>query len=300
MSGSPTSLQRLLLAAYPPSFRARYGAELESLVTDCGASPRVVLDLAVGAIKAWLLPIGPPESRQRRRWRLEATSGTVFVAWCVALVAMAGFSRGVDDSPLPGLAAAPTSAFFAVAETAFSLSVAVVALGLLFYAAAVLVPAVRAHQRRVWLPVALPLLASMLWALSSVAVSALVQRFAGNGPSPDPRVLAPALAALLAWLAIGGLCLCAGAFGAPLALRRAHLSERLLLPGAIGGVLIATALAVSSVTSLACVVELSRHNAAGDLLPAAVGVALLLVTAGVTATSAVRGALALRGGVGSS
>jgi len=100
---SASRLQRWLLLAFPPSFRARYGEELETLTSDCGRGWRTNADLAQAAAKAWLRPsfIGPPEETRRRR--LESTTATVFVTWSLSCLAVAVFAKAVNDQPVPGL-----------------------------------------------------------------------------------------------------------------------------------------------------------------------------------------------------
>ncbi|MGW0878338.1 hypothetical protein [Streptomyces sp. NPDC002671] len=79
---------RVALRAYPPSFRERYGCELEALVEDTGAGPSIVADLLVGALRAWLHPVMPEESTERRRRRMQASVATTWVTWCAALYAL--------------------------------------------------------------------------------------------------------------------------------------------------------------------------------------------------------------------
>ncbi|QHC24811.1 hypothetical protein [Streptomyces sp. GS7] len=76
---------RLALRVYPPAFRERYGPELEALVEDTGTGPRVVADLLVGALRAWLRPVMPNEPAERRRRRMQASVATTWVSWWAAL-----------------------------------------------------------------------------------------------------------------------------------------------------------------------------------------------------------------------
>lgn len=94
---------RVLLAAYPPSFRARYGAELAALVEDTGTGPRVALDLAAGAARAWLRPSFGHDPADRVRLRRSATVQTLWVDLCVVLVGTGGTLRLLEDPPAPGL-----------------------------------------------------------------------------------------------------------------------------------------------------------------------------------------------------
>ncbi|MER6031909.1 hypothetical protein [Streptomyces sp. NPDC001851] len=92
---------RLALRAYPPSFRERYGCELEALVEDTGAGPSVVADLLVGALRAWLRPVMPDESAERRRRRMQASVATTWVSWCAALYALPVLRFILSEEPWP-------------------------------------------------------------------------------------------------------------------------------------------------------------------------------------------------------
>ncbi|MFF4576495.1 hypothetical protein [Streptomyces sp. NPDC001410] len=96
---------RVALRSYPPSFRERYGCELEALVEDTGAGPSVVADLLVGALRAWLHPVMPEESAERRRRRMQASVATTWVTWCAALYAlpMLGFILSEEPGLTPDL-----------------------------------------------------------------------------------------------------------------------------------------------------------------------------------------------------
>ncbi|MFE1883499.1 hypothetical protein [Streptomyces diastatochromogenes] len=92
---------RLALRAYPPSFRERYGCELEALVEDTGARPSVVADLLVGALRAWLHPVMPDESVERRRRRMQASVATTWVTWCAALYVLPIVNFILSEEPWP-------------------------------------------------------------------------------------------------------------------------------------------------------------------------------------------------------
>ncbi|MFI6600882.1 hypothetical protein ACIBHX_31945 [Nonomuraea sp. NPDC050536] len=93
---------RIALACYPPWFRERYGQELAALVEDTGGGPGVVVDLALGATRAWLRPAlaGDPDARVRRR--LQATLATTWVAWCAGVSSVPVMDRLLLDPPSPG------------------------------------------------------------------------------------------------------------------------------------------------------------------------------------------------------
>jgi hypothetical protein len=293
VNATHTRLQRLLLAAYPPSFQTRYGVELEALTADSSWSSRVAVDLLLNAARAWVRPVGIGNGTERRRWRFEATMSTVFVACCVALVAMGGFSRGVDDSALPGLRSEPVASFFHTAESSFSITTLVLSVGLFFYACLVLPPAIRRNRRGVWLPVALPIVSAGAWAGLSVLLGFLVAHLTQPG-SPALALLIPVGILLFAWVAAGGVCFLACATGATMAFRRAHLRESLLVPGAIGGALLAAGMVVSAVAARICVIGLLGYNPASDLLIPAGAIVVLLASSAVAAVSSLRGLIGLR------
>ena len=54
MSARLRRRHRLLLGLYPPSFRERYGDELQALVEDTSSSQQISRDLALGALRGWV------------------------------------------------------------------------------------------------------------------------------------------------------------------------------------------------------------------------------------------------------
>jgi hypothetical protein len=98
-----SAVRRALLATYPPSFRERYGDELEALLDDTGVGPRVTLDLLLGAARAWLRPTYGADPGQRRRLRLLSSVSTVWVGFCVVLCGTLGTLQLLEDPPPPGL-----------------------------------------------------------------------------------------------------------------------------------------------------------------------------------------------------
>jgi hypothetical protein len=233
---------RLLLACYPPSFRERYGAELDALVEETGAGPQVCWDVAVGAAAAWLRPAFTGEPSERVRRRMQAGLSTIWVAWCAGVLAVPVVARALLDPPVPG-ATGTVRMLVSVAWLVLLAGGAVATGCALMLARRVLVPALRSGQRRVWRPL-LPAVA--LLALELVAAEGVWLLRRGH-PVVWPHPSAAFLAVLLAWL-VGLLALAVvGAAGPPVALRRARPSIRALrLPGvlAIGVTAALIALAV--------------------------------------------------------
>ncbi len=72
-----TALARAALLLYPPAWRARYGAEVTSLVEESGGGLAAAVSLAWRALPAW---IWPPRQLHDRDSRTRASLGTVLVA----------------------------------------------------------------------------------------------------------------------------------------------------------------------------------------------------------------------------
>ena len=95
--------QRLVLAAYPPSFQDRYGDELDALVGDSGTGPRILVDLLLGAARAWMSPVYAADPTERRRLRFVSTASSLWVCWCVVVVGTMATLRLLEDPAAPGL-----------------------------------------------------------------------------------------------------------------------------------------------------------------------------------------------------
>ncbi|GAA3252777.1 hypothetical protein [Nonomuraea helvata] len=93
---------RAVLACYPPWFRERYGEELAALVEEVGGGSRVVMDLVLGAARAWLRPALAGDGEARARRRLQATLATTWVAWSVGIWSAPALDRLLLDPPSPG------------------------------------------------------------------------------------------------------------------------------------------------------------------------------------------------------
>ncbi|GIH67122.1 hypothetical protein [Microbispora siamensis] len=97
-----SGLAGVVLACYPPWFRERYGEELAALVEETDGGPRVTLDLALGAARAWLRPALAGDSAARVRRRMQATLATTWVAWCAGISSVPMLDRLLLDPPPPG------------------------------------------------------------------------------------------------------------------------------------------------------------------------------------------------------
>ncbi|GAA3165098.1 hypothetical protein [Nonomuraea roseoviolacea] len=227
---------RVALACYPPWFRERYGQELAALVEDVGGGPRVLLDLAGGATRAWLRPAlaGAPEARLRRR--LQATLATTWVAWCAGISSVPLLDRLLLDPPPPGTPHAVRVLVSAAWWLALA-GCAVAGAGALQLTLRVLVPA---RDRRL----VRPLLPAALLVGVEVAGALLL----GQAHRP----LAGFLAGLLAWVIGLGAMVLAVAIGPVVTLRRARPAAAVMRPSILPAVAVTVLLgAVAMVDGVA-------------------------------------------------
>jgi hypothetical protein len=294
-----TALQRLVISAYPPSFRRRYGDELATLVADDGSRWRDVVDLALGVGRAWTAPVFAGTADEQRRSRLQATTITVLAAWCASVVAAGGFAKAVDDPPLHALHGAAWAAYDVGAVVLEATAAAVLLTGFAFWLT-VVVPALRTARR----DVVVPALAPALFVAGWLGVTALVALFVHREMPPSGVALmwprdALVLAVFVAWLAVTLATVVGCAAGAALALRRAKLSlTRLTLSTVVAAVAAVgiTALAAASAVCLALLVRAGAGLDAPDAILDIGSVVMLLGAAAVSVVSVVRCFGVLRSG----
>ena len=85
-------LTSLALRAYPPSFRARYGAEMAALMEDLPTSARTTANLFGGAVRAWVRPSFT--GRTALPQRLQASAATTWVGLVRRVLRGAGDDQG--------------------------------------------------------------------------------------------------------------------------------------------------------------------------------------------------------------
>ena len=134
-------LARRALALYPLAYRRRYGAEMEALVEDSGASPAVLADLARGAARAHLRPepavageVGPGE-----RVRLGVSS--VLLGWVCFVIAGLAFYKTTEGAGFEGAAGSP--GFLGVAQHGIQILATLASLAVAIGAAPLVLAALR-------------------------------------------------------------------------------------------------------------------------------------------------------------
>lgn len=270
-----TRLTRLALASYPPSWRERYGAELNDLAAAQGGQAGG--DLLVGAARAWLRPAG---QRSREARRLSAIC-TAHVAWCAAFVGMLGYLKQVNDPPVPGLTTGWSQPLWGLAKACFFLGWLILLAGGTSLLARIAVPAWRSRNWQVLRPMA-PAAALLVIVLATLPG---VAHYGNRAPSLGPVIV------ILLWLALGLALVIAGAIGPVVALRRSALPPSALrLPLLLAATVTAIACCLAA-TTLAQAAVLSADLPAGTVVPMW-GAAGLVAVAAASAATSVRRALA--------
>jgi hypothetical protein len=294
----PALLRRVILAAYPADFRARYGDELAAVVADCEGGWRVKLDLAAGAAKARLNPdfvISQPEGR---RLRLQATTSTVFALWAWSIVAVAVFARAVDDQPVPGLRSWGWGAY-AAGTAIFELSAGVILLAGFAYWLRVVIPALQTKNKKILVPAVVPVAVVLIWLACTGLLAAAThhiqpgnyRHISAQGPHT-----AAGWAVLTVYAAFSLTCVLACTGSIERALNNAELPERLLTASALVGAAAATALAAVAICAAVSVsrVLLIGGIPLGDEFTAIGAVCFLVLTSVSAVVSSRRGLVTIR------
>ncbi|HEV7167889.1 MAG TPA: hypothetical protein VGN49_07970 [Micrococcaceae bacterium] len=194
-----TGLARLGLRVYPPSFRARYGAELSALVEELPSSGRTTADLWLGAVRAWVRPVfGGAEGRRRR---LQASVTTTWVAWCAGFMIVPAMAKTLLDQPSVG-PTTPVRVLVYAGEMLLLAGWVVALFGVLLMIPRVLGPALRVRPWAVLGPL-LPALVLGLGVLLVLIVFVLAHASGGPGMQVLFYLWLAAVAGLLCCLGIG-------------------------------------------------------------------------------------------------
>jgi hypothetical protein len=199
----------MVLALYPLAWRRRYGAEMEALVEDSGASPRAVADLARGAVRAHLRPGSATVGTVDRGDRVRLGVSAVLLCWVLFAAAILAFAKTTEDPAFRAAAAAHP--VLGGAHLALQVLAVLAASAFLLGAGPLVAVALVQVRRRPGVRRAV-LLASGCIGVSVAATAAFVL-VARHEPAPsDPR----RAVLFTAWVCIGMAC----AIGCALAARR--------------------------------------------------------------------------------
>jgi hypothetical protein len=273
------SLARAALALYPPSWRARYGAEVLALLDDSGGGPAAVASLAWHALPAWLCP---PRHLHDRSARMRASLATALMSWSMLTGLGLVFAQLTQLQGLAPAALPQVRWAYAVFDVALAASALIAGLGGLPLWLLMLRRAWREQRVRDTAYLLLPVIAPVIY-LAGLIVTARLAGGAGGVSEGWFGVITLA----------GFTAAATAAAGPGLALRRLQprgpaLRLAATAAGVSAGVTAAAAVAiVIAVTSL----DLWARQFAGYHDGTLSGIYLVLVVAAatVTAVSATRG-----------
>lgn len=280
-------LARRVLRWYPPSFRARYGGELEALAETLPGSARTTADLFWGAVRAWVRPVFPGTDGMRRR--LLASISTTWIAWCAGFLVAPAANKALLDPPGPG-------AGMTVRVLLYSGS-ALFVVGWLISIAATILLLVRAVlpalRSRAWFALK-PLVPAMaLGAIEAAGILTLAVVGHSNlvtGTQPtmvSTVVLAAWLAGLVAFLGCLGV-------GAAVSLQRLEIKAWTLQIPALLAVPLALVLAIMSACDIAAVILAGDAALFSSVIPVIVVLAVAGTASVAALTSSARGIRAIR------
>jgi hypothetical protein len=92
-------IARWMLALYPLGFQRRYGDEMRALLEQRRPSPRTVLDLLLGALRAHISPPASTAGAVTPGDRIRLTGAGVLACWVLFAAAGAAFYKTTEDYP---------------------------------------------------------------------------------------------------------------------------------------------------------------------------------------------------------
>jgi uncharacterized membrane protein YozB (DUF420 family) len=167
------------LALYPPSWRARYGDEVQALLDESGADLRTAAGLAGHALPAWIWPARQVLDRPAR---MRASLATVLLAWTVLTGLALIFVQLTEAQGLhpPGH---PVIAWcYWAVNVAAGVSVLTVAVGGLPLWLLMMRKAIREHRRGVIACLLAPVVMPVCYLAVAALTARLVRHAHGIGP----------------------------------------------------------------------------------------------------------------------
>jgi len=275
-------LARAALALYPPSWRARYGDEIQALLDDSGGGLGAVASVAWRALPAWF---SPPRHLHDRPGRMRASLSTALMSWSLLTGLGLVFAQLTQLQGFTAPGHPEVRWAYAVFDVALATSALVAGLGGLPLWLLMLRRAWRERRPRDTVYLLLPLIAPVSYLIALVATVKLAGHANGIGPWAFGMVtLAGFTAAAVA------------AAGPGLALRRLQPRGPALRLAAAAAGAAAAVMAVAAAAIVIAVIGLClwARQFAGYHHGTVPGIylALVVATATVTTVSAARGARA--------
>ena len=276
---------RRVLRWYPPSFRARYGDELDALVDSLPGSARTTADLLWGAVRAWVRPVFPGADGTRRR--LLASVSTTWIAWCAGFLVAPAVNKALLDPPGAGTGMTVRILLYC--------GLGLFAVGWLLALAAAILLLVRAvlpvSRSRAWFALKPLLPAVVLGVIEAALMLALLLMSQSNALTRNPTIASIVLTAWLVGLAVFLGCL---GIGAAVSLQRLEIKASTLQIPALLAVPLALVLATMSACDIAAVIIAGDAALFGSIVPVIVVLAVAGTASMVALTSSARGIPAIR------
>ncbi|MDQ0029991.1 hypothetical protein [Arthrobacter bambusae] len=276
---------RRVLRWYPPSFRARYGDELDELVDSLPGSARTTADLLWGAVRAWVRPVFPGADGLRRR--LLASVSTTWIAWCAGFLVAPAANKALLDPPGAGAGMTVRILLYC--------GLGLFTVGWLLALAAAIFLLIRAvlpvTRSRAWFALKPLLPAVVLGVIEAAVMLALVLMSQSNAVAETPTI---ASAVLIGWLVgLAAFLGCLG-IGAAVSLQRLEIGASTLQLPALLAVPLALVLATMSVCDIAAVILAGDAALFGSVVPVIVVLAVAGTASVAALTSSARGIPAIR------
>jgi len=280
-------LARRVLRWYPPSFRARYGSELEALVDAVPGSARTTADLFWGAVRAWLRPVFTGEDAARRR--LLASISTTWIAWCAGFLVAPAANKALLDPPGTG-ASMTVRILLSCGSALFVVGCLIALVGVILLLVRAVLPAVRSRAWVALRPLVPAIVLGVIEAAGILALAVIGHSNVVTGTQPtmvSSLVLAAWLAGLAAFLGCLGI-------GAAVSLQRLEIKASTLHVPALLAVPLALILAAMSACDIMAVILAGDAALFSSVLPVVVVLAVAGTASAAALTSSTRGIQAIR------
>lgn len=281
-------LARAALLLYPPSWRARYGAEVRALLDDTGGGLATAAGVAWRAVPAW---IWPPRQLHDREARMRASLGTVLTAGAMLAGVGLVFAQLTQFQGVRAHGSPVVVGSYAIFNAAMAVCAVAAAIGGLPLWLVMLRRARREHRVRETACLMLPVVAPGAYLITLATVTRLL----GGPDGVSPWVF---LAVTLLGFCAAAIA-CAGPIAAMRRLRPRGPAVRLAVRAAAVATAAIVVAAIASVAALAGLCLWARgfagYHSGGVLGGYLAVVAGLATTAIVAAARGTRAASAQRG-----
>jgi len=180
---------------------------------------------------------------------------TVLSSWSLVLVALGSFNKMVNDPAINGLRQPVTAVAFQLAQVSMYVANGLITIGALIYWGVIAAASRRERNFRMLVLASTPAGAGLIWYGATWALAWLLTH-AVVGHQLAPTTVAALVAVVLIWALLSVVLAAVSWMNIALATRRANLSVKLLRPGLIGAVTVASSLTVAVVSMMIRILSL--------------------------------------------